>query len=60
MMEARLVLATLLQRVRPRILRGWQMELLPQISLRPKGGLPVEVELRAGDLTNAHAGVSAA
>jgi cytochrome P450 len=60
MMEARLVLATLLQRVRPRILRGWQMELLPQISLRPKGGLPVEVELRAGDLTKAHAGVSAA
>jgi cytochrome P450 len=46
MMEARLVLATLLQRLRPRVPQGWQAELLPQISLRPRGGLPVVVEFR--------------
>jgi cytochrome P450 len=56
MMEARLVLGTLLQRARPRLQRGWEVELLPQISLRPKGGLPVEIELRDGAVTSGHAG----
>jgi cytochrome P450 len=46
MMEARLVLGTLLQRVRPRVAAGYEVELLPQISLQPKGGLPMVVELR--------------
>ena len=58
MMEARLVLGTLLQRARPRIPRGWEAELFPQISLRPKGGLPVEVELRGGAVTRAHVGAA--
>jgi hypothetical protein len=45
-----------LQRARPRLQRGWEVELLPQISLRPKGGLPVEIELRDGAVTSGHAG----
>ena len=45
MMEAKLVLGTMLQRVRPRVAEGYQLELLAQLSLRPKNGLPAAVEL---------------
>jgi len=45
-MEAVLVLATLAQRWRLRLPPGHRLELLPEVTLRPKGGLPVTVQRR--------------
>lgn len=42
-LEARLVLATLAQRVRLDLLPGHRLELVPTITLRPRGGLPMRV-----------------
>ena len=46
MMEAKLILATLGQRWRVRHDERHQAEMLPLISLRPKGGMPMYLELR--------------
>ena len=42
-MEAALVLATLLQHVSVQVVPGYQLELRPLITMRPKAGLPVIV-----------------
>jgi cytochrome P450 len=47
-MEAVLVLATIAQRFRLRRAPGQTVELFPAMSLRPKGGMLVEVERREG------------
>jgi cytochrome P450 len=44
LMEAQLILATLAGRFRPRLVPGTVVELDPQITLRPKNGLPMVVE----------------
>ena len=46
MMEAVLLLATVARRFRLRLPQGHEVELLPAMSLRPKGGVPVRVESR--------------
>lgn len=45
-MELKLIIATLLQRVTPRIPEGHEPVMLQQLSLNPKDGLPAIVELR--------------
>jgi cytochrome P450 len=45
-MEATLVLATVAQRFRLRMMLGSAVEPLASITLRPKGGVPVRVEAR--------------
>lgn len=40
-LEARLLLATILQHFTPRVLPGYHLELNPLITLRPKHGMPV-------------------
>lgn len=44
-LEAKLLLATILQHYTPQLIPGYRMELLPLITLRPKYGLPVILEL---------------
>ncbi|MBK7398503.1 MAG: cytochrome P450 [Myxococcales bacterium] len=46
MMEGVLLLSTIAQRVRLSIDPGHQVELVPSVTLRPKGGLPVKAERR--------------
>ncbi len=46
MMEARLILATLLGRVRPVLAPGYEPVLNPRLSLNPKNGMPIDVRLR--------------
>ncbi|NDJ36535.1 MAG: cytochrome P450 [Chloroflexi bacterium] len=46
LMEAQLILATILQRVRLRLAPGAAVEPLADITLRPKGDLPMVVEAR--------------
>jgi cytochrome P450 len=46
MMEATLILATLIRRLRFRSTRRAPLELLPSITLRPKGGIPMVVTRR--------------
>ena len=46
MMEAVLVLATIARRFRLRHVPGRRIELLPSVTLRPRGGLPMIVEAR--------------
>lgn len=48
MMEAVLVLATIARRFRLRHVPGRRIELLPSVTLRPRGGLPMLVEARPG------------
>jgi cytochrome P450 len=55
LMEARLILATMVQRVKVELVPGYRMELLPKISLRPKGGVPVFVRMRARPRAVEHA-----
>jgi cytochrome P450 len=47
MMEAVLILATIAQRFRLRLVPGHTVELLPAMSLRPKDGVRVKVERRS-------------
>jgi cytochrome P450 len=44
-MEARLVLATILQHVTPRVAPGWPVEPLPRVTLRLKHGLLTRLDL---------------
>ena len=44
--EAVLVLATLAQRWRLRLVPGYEARLEPRVTLRPKGGMPMTVEPR--------------
>ena len=46
MMEAVLLLATIAQRFRVRLVPGHPVELLPSITLRPKHGIRVQLERR--------------
>jgi cytochrome P450 len=46
MMEAQLILATVAQRYRPRCVPGHVLTPEPLITLRPKGGLPMNLESR--------------
>ncbi len=48
MMEAVLILATLVRRYRFTLVPGQSLELLPSITLRPKHGIPMIVHRRAG------------
>lgn len=43
-MEAKLLLATILQRYTPRMVPGFQVELLPLVTLRPKHGMRMIIE----------------
>jgi cytochrome P450 len=43
-LEARLILATILQRYTPRLVPGQRVEPLPRMSLRPKYGMPMILE----------------
>ena len=43
LMEAQLLLATLAQKFRPRLVPGTKVRLDPQITLRPAGGLPMTI-----------------
>jgi cytochrome P450 len=43
-MEARLVLATILQHYTPRMVPGWPVETLPRVTLRMKHGIGVKLE----------------
>jgi cytochrome P450 len=47
LMEAQLILATVAQRFRPRIVPGTPLTPEPLITLRPGGGLPMHLERRA-------------
>lgn len=49
MMEAQLMLATLAGRYRLLLAPGQTVEMLPLITLNPKGGLPMSVQLRRTD-----------
>lgn len=46
-MEAQLLLATLVSRVRAKLVPGHRLELDPGVTLRPKGGMPMTLELRS-------------
>jgi cytochrome P450 len=46
MMEAQLVVATLVQRYRLRLVPGHRVEPWPLITLRPRFGMPMYVERR--------------
>ncbi len=46
MMEAQLILATVAQRYRPRLIPGHVLTPEPLITLRPRGGLPMHLERR--------------
>jgi cytochrome P450 len=48
MMEATLLLAVIAQRFRMRLVPGQRIEPLPSLTLRPKNGICVELEERAG------------
>lgn len=48
MMEARLLLATLASRYRLELEPGQRVEMLPLITLNPKGGLPMTLRVRQG------------
>jgi len=48
-MELKLIIATMLQRLTPRIPEGHEPVLLQQLSLNPKDGLPAIVDLRPQD-----------
>ena len=54
MMEARLILATVIQRVRVELAPGQKVTLSPKISLRPADGLPATVRMRAPAPTTQH------
>jgi cytochrome P450 len=43
-MEARLLLATILQRYTPRVVPGWPVEPMPRVTLRMRHGLGVRLE----------------
>ena len=43
-LEARLLLATILQRYAPRLVPGHRVVLSPQVTLRPKYGMKVVLE----------------
>ena len=45
-MEGTLILATLAQRHRPRMVEGYTPTPEPLLTLRPKGGLPVTLSAR--------------
>lgn len=45
-MEAHLVLATMLQRFRASLVPGHRLALDPSVTLRPRGGMPMTLELR--------------
>ena len=47
MMEAKVILATMLQRVDPVVPEDWVPDFLPELSLHPRGGMPIEVVHRA-------------
>ena len=53
LMEARLILACLTQRVIPENLPDYEPELNPRLSLNPKNGLPINVRLRSDPLVQA-------
>jgi cytochrome P450 len=57
MMEARLIVANLIQRVVPTLPADYQLELDPKLAVRPRNGLPVDVVLRSAP--PARAGASA-
>ena len=46
MMEMKIILGTMLQRIDPVVPAGHEPELLAELSLHPRGGLPFEVHLR--------------
>lgn len=46
MMELKLLLASMLQRANPVVPEDFEAEFLPQLALRPKHGLPIQVQLR--------------
>ena len=54
-MELKLILATMLQRVTPRIPAGHEPVLLQQLSLNPKDGMPAVVDLRPSPVRSASA-----
>jgi cytochrome P450 len=43
-MESLIVIVSVLQRYRPRLVPGQVVEIEPRISLRPRGGLPMTLE----------------
>jgi len=43
-MEARLLLATILQRFTPRVVPGWPVEPRPRVTLRMRQGMRVRLE----------------
>jgi cytochrome P450 len=48
LMEAQLIVATVAQRFRPRVVPGYQLTPEALITLRPGGGLPMHLERRTG------------
>ncbi len=44
LLEARLLLATLLQRFRPQLVPGHRVALEPRVTLTPKYGMPMRLE----------------
>jgi cytochrome P450 len=46
LMEMRLILGTLLQRLQPKMEPGYQLSTKAELSLHPEGPLPVEVQFR--------------
>lgn len=46
LMEIRLILSMMLQKVTPTLPDGFEAEFLPQLALRPKDGLPIIVQFR--------------
>jgi cytochrome P450 len=59
-MEARLVLATILQHVTPRVVPGWPVEPLPRVTLRLKHGLLTKLEPAEGLTTEGTEGTEEA
>ncbi len=56
LMEGHLLLATLAQRVRFEVRLGLRVEAEPLVTLRPKGGIPVQVRRRDGRSAAPHGG----
>ena len=54
MMEARLIIGTLAQRLTPTVPAGYVPEKQAVLSLQPLGGLPTDVVLRPADMSSRH------
>jgi cytochrome P450 len=53
MMESKIILGTMLQRIDPAIPNDWTPVMVPELSMHPKDGMPFDVVLRERSSVNA-------